>query len=348
MAGFRRAKAEQAALKIGMFGPPGSGKTFTSLLIAEGLAANGGKRVAYWDTEHGTDFYALDVPNRRVHPKAFDFDAIYTRSITEGLRDIQALDFATHAVVVIDSMTHIWEATINAYAGPRSGGKIPFHAWGNIKKPYKALMHWVINSPFHVLILGRQTNEWGVDDDTGESVSQGVKMKAEGETAYEPHILVRMEGVKPMREDGKSVKKNAEPVPTMFVIKDRSGVLQGKAIENPCFETVAAPLLGLLGKTQASVESDDDAATKDAEAMAVAEREKAKKSGDLRLDFEAKFTLAKTADAVAALAKEITPALKKQLTPRDLDAVRGAYLAADARVKGQAPPPEPEPPPVTD
>ena len=51
MAGFRKAKAEQAALKIGLYGPPGSGKTFTSLLIAEGLAkagsvsglANGGR-----------------------------------------------------------------------------------------------------------------------------------------------------------------------------------------------------------------------------------------------------------------------------------------------------------------
>ena len=38
MAGFRKAKAEQAALKIGFYGAQGSGKTFTALLIAEGLA----------------------------------------------------------------------------------------------------------------------------------------------------------------------------------------------------------------------------------------------------------------------------------------------------------------------
>ena len=46
MAGFRKAKAEQAALKMGIYGPPGSGKTFTSLLIAEGLAKLSGKGVA--------------------------------------------------------------------------------------------------------------------------------------------------------------------------------------------------------------------------------------------------------------------------------------------------------------
>jgi hypothetical protein len=52
MAGFRKAKAEQAALKMGIYGPPGPGKTFTSLLMAEGLAKATGKRIAVVDTEH--------------------------------------------------------------------------------------------------------------------------------------------------------------------------------------------------------------------------------------------------------------------------------------------------------
>ena len=51
MAGFRKAKAEQAALKVGLYGPPGSGKTFTALLLAEGLAKATKKRVAYVDTD---------------------------------------------------------------------------------------------------------------------------------------------------------------------------------------------------------------------------------------------------------------------------------------------------------
>jgi pantothenate kinase-related protein Tda10 len=66
MAGFQKAKAEQAALKIGIYGPPGSGKTFTSLLMAEGLAQATKRRVAYVDTEHGTDFYCKAVPMRCI------------------------------------------------------------------------------------------------------------------------------------------------------------------------------------------------------------------------------------------------------------------------------------------
>jgi pantothenate kinase-related protein Tda10 len=56
MAGFEKPKPLKAALKVGLYGPAGSGKTFTSLLLAEGLARHAGKRVAFCDTEHGTAF----------------------------------------------------------------------------------------------------------------------------------------------------------------------------------------------------------------------------------------------------------------------------------------------------
>lgn len=132
MAGFRKAKAEQAALKMGLYGAPGSGKTFTSLLIAEGLADLTKKRVAYVDTEHGTDFYCQAVADRGVHPEAFDFDAIYTRSLTETIEETKKLDPKEHGVVVVDSFTHLWEAAQAAYSGNvNRAGQIPFHAWGN-------------------------------------------------------------------------------------------------------------------------------------------------------------------------------------------------------------------------
>ena len=89
---FQKAMPEQAALKVSMYGPPGSGKTFTALLMAEGLVNRDGKRIAYVDTEHGTDFYAKAVPARSVHPEAFDFDALYTRSLSKTLEAVQALD----------------------------------------------------------------------------------------------------------------------------------------------------------------------------------------------------------------------------------------------------------------
>lgn len=343
MAGFRKAKAEQAALKLGLYGPPGSGKTFTALLIAEGLAKRAGKRVALVDTERGSDFYVQAVPDRATHPEAFDVDALYSRSITEVLASVRGLNPAEHAVCVIDSITHLWEACTAAYRGPKNNaGQIPMHAWGGIKRPYKDLMQWLINTPLHVLILGRQGNEWGTDSETGETVNAGYKMKAEGETAYEPHVLIRMEAVKPRTGTGrnKTVGKTAVAIPTAFVEKDRSGLLTGQLIERPGFESIAAPLLGLLGDKQAQVQTDDDAASVDAEALANAERSKAAGSREAREQFEAKFRLCKTAPEVEALSKTITPAVKKQMRTEDVDAVRQAYAEALRRVSG-APAPTP-------
>ena len=244
MAGFRKAKAEQAAIKMGLYGPPGSGKTFTALLIAEGLAAFSKKRIAYVDTEHGTDFYCQKVPTRAVHPEAFDFDAIYTRALTEVSSAVHQLDPQQHGVVIIDSITHLWEAARAAYDGRQTKiGTIPMQAWGKIKKPYKDLMAYLLSSPMHVLICGRQGVEYETDEETDELKAVGVKMKAEGETPYEPHILIRMEAIKPR-------KTNEIATIIAYAEKDRTGILSGRSFSNPNFESICAPLMSLLGDKQ--------------------------------------------------------------------------------------------------
>jgi hypothetical protein len=232
---------------MGLYGPPGSGKTFTSLLLAEGLGALTKKRVAYIDTERGTDFYCQAVPTRAVHPEAFDFDALYTRSLTETLSAVRSLKPEEHGVIVLDSVTHLWEAAMAAYAGRQTSiGTIPMHAWGKIKKPYKDLMALLLSLPMHVLICGRQKTVYAEDEETEELKATGVTMRAEGETPYEPHILIRMESMRP---------KKTNEVAQIFAYaeKDRTGVLSGRSFQNPSFETLCKPLLGLLGSVQAQI-----------------------------------------------------------------------------------------------
>ena len=323
MAGFRKATAQQASLKIGIYGPPGSGKTFTSLLIAEGLSALTGKRTAYLDTERGTDFYCQAVPTRNVHPEAFDFDALYTRSIMEALGEAKKLDPAQYGVVVIDSITHLWTACIEAYGGKQTSvGTIPMHAWGKIKKPYKDLMAHLLSSPMHVIICGRQGTEYATDEETDELKAIGVKMKAEGETPYEPHILIRMEVIKP-----KHTNEVAKVV--AYAEKDRTGVLAGRSFVNPTFESLCKPLLGLLGAKQAKVETVEETGTKDAEAIAAADALRETLSKELLREWSAKIQLAKDHAALKDLGKQITPELKAQMVPQDVGALREAYQARE-------------------
>jgi hypothetical protein len=85
-------------------------------------------------------------------------------------------------------------------------------------------------------------------------------MRAEGETAYEPDVLVRLEAHK--------ASKKALAIPVAHIEKDRTGVLAGQSIPSPTFDSLARPLLGLLGKTQAAMQSDDEIGVQDAEALA--------------------------------------------------------------------------------
>src|ERR1022692_2671006 len=68
MAGFQKPLPLKAALKMALYGAAGSGKTFTALLVSEGLARHTGKRIAFCDTEYGTAFYGQEVAQRAVHP----------------------------------------------------------------------------------------------------------------------------------------------------------------------------------------------------------------------------------------------------------------------------------------
>jgi hypothetical protein len=337
MAGFRKAKAEQAALKLGLYGPPGAGKTFTALLLAEGLAQVTAKRVAYIDTERGTDFYCQTVKTRAVHPDAFDFDAVYTRSITEVLASCRSLDPAVHGVLVLDSITHLWEAAMAAYGGKTTSiGSIPMYAWGKIKKPYKDLMSFLLSTPMHIIICGRQKTVYETDEETEELKAVGVTMRAEGETPYEPHILIRMESIKPK-------KTNEVAQIIAYAEKDRTGVLSGRSFVNPTFDTICRPLLGLLGATQAQMTTTDENAGIDAEQLEREDRARAAESANLLRQFSAKIDLCATLADLKALGKTITPQIKAQMLTADIASLREKYGEAEERLPKE-PPTQPDAP----
>jgi len=335
MPGFVKPENVQAALKMAMYGIAGSGKTFTALLIAEGLAQLSQKRVAFVDTEYGTSFYAQHVPQRRVHPEPFDFDVLHTKSLAEILKEVRSLR-PEYGVLVIDSITHVWEAAIGAYRGKETKiGTIPMHAWGPIKKPYKELMAICLSSPIHVIFCGRQANEFS-EDGEGELKRIGTKLRAEGDTAYEPHILLHIEGVK----DPKN--KNAIAVVTAFAEKDRTGILAGKTISWPSFDNVAKPLLGLLGGTQARIATEEEVGRTDAEALDRMDLDRAEASAKLRQRFTGRFQLAETLSDLDDVAAELTEKTKKLLLVADLEAVRKCYSRLKRELRARQPAEQPE------
>lgn len=331
---LKKATCEKAAIKMAVYGPAGSGKTLTALIIAEAIAAATKKRIAFIDTENGTDFYAEEVRERTIHPKPFDFDRERTRSIAVVNKTLNDLKASEHSVVVIDSVTHLWEAAIAAYSGRRGAdGQLPMHAWGAIKKPWKQMIEWMLNSPQHVIICGRLGNKFTEDDD-GKVHSAGVKLKAEGETGYEPDFLLQLQPEQ---------FKSGATAYYAYGEKDRTGVLRGRKLclwdgdntdPNTVRDIIVRPLMRLLGNTHAKVETQDETAARDQEEIEKADAEKTSKSAALLERFKARLVLAEDEAAVKSIGAEIKSA-SPTMTSADTKVLRAAYKNAQQRAKGE-------------
>lgn len=266
---FKKAVSEQAFFKVALYGKAGSGKTLTALLWAEYLSTLCGKRIAFIDTERGSDFYAKAIRERKVHSEAFDFDRLVTRSLMETIDAVESIDPNEYGVLIIDTITHLWEAAQLTYTGKRTSmGGIPVQAWNAIKRPYKKLMGLFLDGSFHAIICGREGVVIDKDED-GEMQVTGTRMKAEGETPHEPHILGRMA---PLRdaEGGYIIR--------VFFEKDRSGILTGREFEWPTAKTIAPVVAYLSGTEQGKLGTLEDNIEKDVAAIEAArEREEAER-----------------------------------------------------------------------
>lgn len=303
---FTKAVSTQARFKAALYSKQGRGKTLTALLWAEGLALRENKRIAYIDTELGTDFYVMDIPERKVHPTAFDIDRMVTRSIMETVEAVESIDPEEHGVVVIDSITHLWDAAMAAYGGSKnSNGSIPIQAWGDIKRPYKRLMSLFLDGNFHAILCGREGVIMEKDED-GSSEVVGTKIKAEGDTGYDPHILVRM-----LHETDGAGHNN---VVSAFFEKDRSGILAGKTLQWPDYKTIEPIVNYLHGNTQAGLGTSESNAEKDSAAI---EAQTQRNSNEQQALFEQIRTAIINAQNVDALkaAWDLTKGKKTKLGP---------------------------------
>lgn len=151
---FRPARRENVPLLVGLAGGTGSGKTFSAMLLAKGLA--GGKRFAVIDTENG---------RARHYADEFEFDSADLRAPFRPERyaeAIEAADKAGYPVIVVDSMSHEhagdgglldWHESEMQRLGNRDSVK--FTAWIAPKLAHKAMVTRLLQVNAHVILCFR-------------------------------------------------------------------------------------------------------------------------------------------------------------------------------------------------
>jgi len=238
-------ETETGYLKVGFYGGPGSGKTYTALKIATAIG-----KTYLIDTELGSEAY------KRLFkcPDGSSFKVLHTRNLEEAMAGINEAVKAGGEVLVVDQVTTLWEMAQEGYIAKEHdkmsttweaierSGNVPWTAWRHIKKPYKKFMRELINAPIHVFFAARMSVEYKRGA-AGEPEKIGEKMNAEKDTPYEPQIVVKMEFNK--------LKKQW----LAWVEKDRWGTIGGKVFVNPDV-SMFADILPLMGHVHKQIPQD--------------------------------------------------------------------------------------------
>lgn len=156
---FRPAVRENVGLLIGLAGGTGSGKTYTAMRLAAGIA--GDKPFAVIDTESRRALHYAD---------AFRFDHAELRPPfrPEAYADaIKAADAAGYPVIVVDSMSHVWageggvldwqEAELDRMAGDdwKKREAVKMAAWIKPKVAHKQMVQRLLQVRANLILCFR-------------------------------------------------------------------------------------------------------------------------------------------------------------------------------------------------
>lgn len=159
---LRKATRQQAKLRIGVTAPSGAGKTYSSLLIAQGLASSWDK-IALIDTENRSG----DLYSHLGEYNIITLDAPYTPE--RYIEAIKACDTAGMEVIIIDSASHEWDGKGGCLEIYESiGGK--YQDWAKVTPRHRKFLEAILSSSAHVITTTRRKQDYEMSKDSSGKV----------------------------------------------------------------------------------------------------------------------------------------------------------------------------------
>jgi len=191
---FSPAKREGVGLFVGIAGGTGSGKTYSALRIAKGIA--GGKRIAAIDTEgrrmsHYASDFAFDVSDMLApfRPERF----------AQAAKDAEE---AGYGVLVIDSFSHEWagEGGVLAMHDEIMGDDMSknMSAWIKPKTAHKAMINSFLQRRIPIVFCMRAEEKTGVAKG-GKPIALGWTPIGDPRFMFELTTMITLANDKPGR-----------------------------------------------------------------------------------------------------------------------------------------------------
>jgi hypothetical protein len=165
---LQTAARKRAKIKMGLQGPSGAGKTYSALLIANGLCVSW-DRVAVVCTENGSsELYSHLGPYQVLQLHAPFSPERYIDAIT--LCEQSGME-----VVIIDSITHEWENLLDYHASMQGNS---FTNWGKVTPRHNAFVQKILQSPLHIICTMRTKQDYILNEKNGKMVPEKVGLKS--------------------------------------------------------------------------------------------------------------------------------------------------------------------------
>ena len=178
-----------ARLLIQLSGVSGSGKTYTALQLAYGLAGGDASKVVGIDTENRRMSLNADILPGGARFRVIDLYAPFSPT-----RYSQAIDAACTAgadVIVIDSTSHEWESEGGCEWIAETKGSERMANWKLAKKEHKRFMTHMLQAPAHIIACTRAREKTSFIDPKAPR-SLGIQPIQEKNFSYEATVSLLM------------------------------------------------------------------------------------------------------------------------------------------------------------
>ena len=166
---IRKSERKKAKIKLALQGSAGSGKTYSSLLLAKGLAGGDFTKIAIIDTENkSADLYA----------HLGDYNVVSMDTPYSPERYIEAIKLCEEAgmdVIIIDSISHCWDYLLEIHS------KMPgnsFANWSKITPRQNVFVNKILRSNTHIISTMRVKQDYVLNQKNGKMVPEKVGLKA--------------------------------------------------------------------------------------------------------------------------------------------------------------------------
>ncbi|WP_144603821.1 AAA family ATPase [Algoriphagus algorifonticola] len=225
---FRKAARKQAKIKIGLQGSSGSGKSYSSLLLAFGLVSDWSKIVVIDSENNSADLYA-HLGEYHVIPISAPFTPEkYVEAIS------LAIQHGMEAIV-LDSISHEWEYLVDYHSNMQGNS---FQNWGKITPRHNAFINAILQAPAHVIATIRSKQDYVLSEKNGKMVPEKVGLKGVTRDGMDYELTVVFD------VDARHLAKASKDRTNLFVNKPDFQITEdtGRQIRNWCEMAAEVPV----------------------------------------------------------------------------------------------------------